>query len=83
MLHDTSPFAQAKTVHLEKQDRYLQARQRLLDEALDRLIEGTYGDCIDCGRWIEDTKLDLDPAFRFCVSCESDHAGDTGQNHLR
>jgi RNA polymerase-binding transcription factor DksA len=70
MLHDTRPFASDKPLRREKQDRYLQARLRLLDEALDRLMSGTYGDCVVCGRWIEDTKLHLDPAFRFCVSCE-------------
>ena len=47
----------------------LQARLRKIDEALDRLMAGSYGDCVKCGRWIEDTKLHFDPAIAFCVEC--------------
>lgn len=47
----------------------LQARLRKIDDALDRLMSGSYGDCVKCGRWIEDTKLDFDPAIAFCVEC--------------
>ena len=47
----------------------LQARLRKIDDALDRLMSGSYGDCKQCGRWIEDTKLDFDPAIAFCIEC--------------
>ena len=47
----------------------LQARLRKVDDALDRVMSGSYGDCVKCGRWIEDTKLDFDPAIAFCVEC--------------
>lgn len=47
----------------------LQARLRKVDDALDRLMSGSYGNCSKCGRWIEDTKLDFDPAIAFCISC--------------
>ncbi len=47
----------------------LQARLRKIDDALDRLMSGTYGNCSKCGRWIEDTKLEFDPAIAFCLSC--------------
>jgi RNA polymerase-binding transcription factor DksA len=47
----------------------LQARLRKIDDALDRLMSGTYGDCSKCGKWIEDTKLAFDPAIEFCLSC--------------
>ena len=47
----------------------LQARLRLVDGALDRLMSGSYGNCSKCGRWIEDTKLDFDPAIAYCVEC--------------
>jgi RNA polymerase-binding transcription factor DksA len=47
----------------------LQNRLRKLDDALDRLLTGTYGNCAKCGRWIEDTKLDFDPAISFCLEC--------------
>jgi len=51
-------------------DKRLQARLRLLDEALDRLMAGTYGDCVVCGKWIEDNKLHADPALPFCCGCQ-------------
>lgn len=47
----------------------LQARLRKIDDALDRLMSGSYGNCCKCGRWIEDTKLDFDPAIAFCIDC--------------
>jgi RNA polymerase-binding transcription factor DksA len=47
----------------------LQARLRKVDDALDRLMSGSYGNCSKCGRWIEDTKLDFDPAIAFCLGC--------------
>ncbi len=47
----------------------LQTRLRKIDDALDRLMSGSYGDCVKCGRWVEDTKLDFDPAIAFCVEC--------------
>lgn len=47
----------------------LQTRLRKIDDALDRLMTGSYGNCCKCGRWIEDTKLDFDPAVAFCIDC--------------
>jgi DnaK suppressor protein len=47
----------------------LQARLRKIDDALDRLMAGSYGNCSRCGRWIEDPKLDFDPAVAFCIFC--------------
>ena len=47
----------------------LQARLRKVDDALDRLMSGSYGECSKCGRWIEDTKLHFDPAIAFCIEC--------------
>lgn len=47
----------------------LQARLRKIDDALDRLMSGSYGNCSKCGKWIEDTKLEFDPAIEFCLGC--------------
>jgi RNA polymerase-binding transcription factor DksA len=49
--------------------KLLQARLRKVDDALDRLLSGSYGDCSKCGKWIEDTKLEFDPAIALCVGC--------------
>ena len=47
----------------------LQARLRKIDDALDRLMSGSYGNCTQCRRWIEDTKLAFDPAIAYCPDC--------------
>lgn len=54
----------------EKNRKRLEARLRHLDDALDRLIAGSYGDCSKCGRWIEDAKLAVDPTLAFCIECQ-------------
>ena len=56
----------------EKRDQLLQTRLRLIDEALDRLMVGKYGECSICRKWIEDTKLDADLAFPFCCGCQQE-----------
>lgn len=47
-----------------------QERLRLIDDALDRLMSGSYGDCVVCEKWIEDNKLHADPALPFCCGCQ-------------
>lgn len=48
----------------------LQTRLRFIDDALDRVTAGSYGDCVSCGRWIEDTQLHDDAALPFCCACQ-------------
>ena len=47
----------------------LQGRLRKVDDALDRVMSGSYGNCSHCGKWIEDPKLEFDPAIAFCIDC--------------
>jgi hypothetical protein len=54
----------------------LQARLRRIDDALDRLMAGSYGICSKCGRAIEDTTLDVDPAWALCLDCWASESGD-------
>jgi RNA polymerase-binding transcription factor DksA len=58
-----------QTNAIEWHRELLQARLRKIDDALDRLMSGSYGNCSKCGRWIEDTKLDFDPAIAYCIEC--------------
>jgi DnaK suppressor protein len=51
------------------QRELLQERLRKIDDALDRLMAGSYGNCCKCGRWIEDSKLAFDPTIAFCIDC--------------
>ena len=50
------------------QARRGQYRQRLL-AALDRIEEGEFGYCCECGEEIAEKRLDLDPTVPNCVSC--------------
>ena len=49
--------------------KLLQARLRKVDDALDRLMSGSYGNCSNCGRSIDDTRIDIDPALELCLNC--------------
>ena len=64
----------------------LQARLRRVDDALDRLMSGSYGICSRCGHAIEETTLDIDPAWGSCLDCWLREAGDThltrNESHL-
>lgn len=58
-------------------DQLLQARLRRIDDALDRLMSGSYGICSKCGRAIEETTLEIDAAWAICLDCWTYQAGDT------
>ena len=49
----------------------LQERLRKIDDALDRLMSGSYGNCFNCGRSIDDRRLEIDPALALCLNCWS------------
>ena len=51
------------------------AEQRVLyeiDEALKRIEEGTYGDCLLCGKKITPQRLKAVPSASFCISCQEE-----------
>src|SRR5258707_626021 len=51
---------------------------REIDDALDRLKDGTYGTCMDCGISISRKRLDAVPWALYCVTCQERRQ--TGQN---
>ncbi|OYN94669.1 TraR/DksA family transcriptional regulator [Propionibacteriaceae bacterium ES.041] len=53
------------------------ARDQLqrIDAALERLDEGTYGVCANCGRPIGDERLEALPTTTLCVDCARRAAG--------
>lgn len=53
----------------DERKEFLQARLRKIDDALDRLMSGSYGKCSKCGRAIDETRLDIDPALALCLNC--------------
>ncbi len=64
LLKDSGPY-------FEERQQVLQSRLRKVDDALDRLMSGSYGHCSKCGRAIDDTRLDIDPALALCLDCWS------------
>lgn len=50
----------------------LQARRGLLMAAIDRLIDGTYGLCLDCGATIAPARLRALPEVALCLGCQAE-----------
>ena len=46
-------------------------KRQLIDEALARLADGTYGLCADCGVELSEKRLALVPFAKLCVDCQS------------
>lgn len=46
-------------------------KRQLLDEAIWRLAEGTYGLCAECGVEISEKRLAAVPFAKLCVECQS------------
>ena len=65
------------SVQAVQNQQLLQARLRRIDDALDRLMSGSYGICSKCGHAIEDTTLEIDPAWSLCLVCWTRDVGDT------
>ena len=50
--------------------------ERLLyqvEQALSRIGEGKYGVCLDCGKRIDDARLEAIPWTAYCIDCASKH----------
>ena len=56
--------AMAKAAHARRD-----IMKRRIQAALERLEEGEFGYCLDCGEEIAEKRLDLDPTIPNCVSC--------------
>ena len=50
-----------------------------IDEALERIEDGTYGICEECGKRITSNRLKIMPFARLCVPCKSDSEKQVGQ----
>jgi DnaK suppressor protein len=42
----------------------------MVDSALARIREGTYGECINCGAEINAKRLEAVPWTRYCIECQ-------------
>ncbi len=57
-------------------DRHV-ADYREIDAAVERLDDGSYGECADCGTDIPLERLRVAPAARCCVACQTRREHDT------
>jgi RNA polymerase-binding transcription factor DksA len=48
----------------------LEARLCAITFAQDRLLDGNYGRCVDCGKQINHGRLVADPAASLCLHCQ-------------
>ena len=42
----------------------------LIDEALNRIETGGYGECVNCGEPVQEKRLEAVPWARFCLKCQ-------------
>ncbi len=50
----------------------------MIDEAINRLFEGGYGKCLDCGCKINPERLEAKPYAQLCVKCKSNREENGG-----
>ena len=58
----------------------LQARLRKVDDALDRLMSGSYGNCSKCAESIDEAKLEIDPTLGLGLDCWTSEHGSVSSN---
>jgi len=58
----------------------LEDRLRAINDAQDRLIDGGYGTCLECGRQIEIKRLCADPAVSLCIACKTQSESESTRN---
>ncbi len=51
---------------------------RLIQEAIERLVDGSYGRCVDCNEDIGVGRLDAIPYAKLCVRCKTIREGNDG-----
>ena len=52
----------------------------LVDEAIERLLSGSYGKCLDCSATITEDRLTAKPHARFCIACKTIREENDGFN---
>ena len=62
-----SSYTKEFLFHQSNNDRQL---LQLVEEALGRIREGTFGECINCGNEVNAKRLDAVPWTRYCIACQ-------------
>ncbi|MDE0241709.1 MAG: TraR/DksA C4-type zinc finger protein [bacterium] len=53
----------------KEQERRRRAERGRIKAALERLADGTWGLCTECGETIAEARLDFDPTVTLCIRC--------------
>ncbi len=43
---------------------------KLIQDAMERIEEGTYGECANCGKPVEPKRLEAVPWAPYCIACQ-------------
>ena len=80
--HECEPWDDAEEVLQRRHRDSLETRLRELNDAQDRLLDGDYGMCADCGQRIGTKRLQADPAASLCIVCQQFAEGEQFQRVL-
>jgi RNA polymerase-binding transcription factor DksA len=69
-INECEPWDDADEVMQRRHRETLESRLRVLNDAQDRLMDGGYGRCADCGSIINFRRLKADPAASLCFDCQ-------------
>jgi DnaK suppressor protein len=53
-----------------------------IDQALMRIDEGTYGQCVRCGKPIDERRLEAMPTARYDAACQTEIEASNGRNNI-
>jgi DnaK suppressor protein len=68
---DQAAMEYEKQAVLHKASADRQLRKNLI-HSLERIRQGTYGECASCGGEIEPKRLDALPFARYCIKCQEE-----------
>ena len=79
----TQDSADQCTVNLSKESLFEQSSQRrttlrLIEAALQRMTEGSFGICVACGDEIQTRRLQAVPWTQFCLPCQEELENEVG-----
>jgi DnaK suppressor protein len=63
----SSSYQKEFLFHQSNNDRQLLL---MVDSALERIRQGSYGECVSCGNEINAKRLQAVPWTRYCISCQ-------------
>ena len=69
VLEERALLADSREIEWRHRSR-LEARLRDITDAQDRILDGNYGKCIECGEQISSARLAADPVASLCLSCQ-------------